>query len=75
MPHARIDRLLFPQTFIVRESSNAASMALSVRLPAGKGPHVEHFLIEKHDGKLSLETSDNRFSDISSLVACYSTRW
>ena len=50
-------------------------MALSVRLPTGKGPHVEHFLIEKHDGKLSLESSDNRFSDISSLVACYSTRW
>ncbi|XP_043189172.1 protein sprint-like isoform X3 [Amphibalanus amphitrite] len=63
-----------PGTFIVRESSNTASMALSVRLPAGKGPHVEHFLIEKQDGKLSLESSDNRFSDICSLVACYSSR-
>ncbi|KAI4472822.1 hypothetical protein M0802_016488 [Mischocyttarus mexicanus] len=47
-------------------------MALSVRLPAGKGPYIEHYLIQANKGKLSLETSENRFDNIPSLIAHYS---
>ncbi|PNF41657.1 hypothetical protein B7P43_G07620 [Cryptotermes secundus] len=47
-------------------------MAISVRLPAGKGPYIEHYLIQAVDGELSLESSDNRFSNIPSLIAHYS---
>ncbi|XP_043789708.1 protein sprint isoform X9 [Apis laboriosa] len=47
-------------------------MALSVRLPPGKGPYIEHYLIQANKGKLSLETSENRFDNIPSLIAHYS---
>ncbi|GLH14936.1 Protein sprint [Gryllus bimaculatus] len=47
-------------------------MAISVRLPAGKGPYIEHYLIQASGGQLSLESSDNRFDNIPSLVAHYS---
>lgn len=50
-------------------------MALSVRLPAGKGPYIEHYLIQANNGKLSLETSENRFDNIPSLIAHYSQCW
>ncbi|XP_043508470.1 protein sprint [Frieseomelitta varia] len=46
-------------------------MALSVRLPPGKGPYIEHYLIQANKGKLSLETSENRFDNIPSLIAHY----
>ncbi|XP_044581676.1 protein sprint isoform X2 [Cotesia glomerata] len=58
--------------FVVRQSSQNDTMALSVRLPAGKGPYIEHYLIQANKGKLSLETSDNRFDNIPSLIAHYS---
>ncbi|XP_037073336.1 protein sprint-like [Pollicipes pollicipes] len=61
-----------PGTFIVRQSSRAPTMALTVRLPPGKGPHVEHFLVRVQGGKLGLELSDHRFDNISSLIAHYS---
>nr|XP_050859391.1 protein sprint-like isoform X3 [Vespula vulgaris] len=58
--------------FVVRQSSQSDTMALSVRLPAGKGPYIEHYLIQANKGKLSLETSENRFDNIPSLIAHYS---
>ncbi|XP_070169330.1 protein sprint isoform X4 [Polyergus mexicanus] len=58
--------------FVVRQSSQSETMALSVRLPAGKGPYIEHYLIQANKGKLSLETSENRFDNIPSLIAHYS---
>lgn len=47
-------------------------MALSVRLPPDKGPYIEHYLIQSVGGRLSLETSENRFDNIPSLIAHYS---
>ncbi|KAJ8684442.1 hypothetical protein QAD02_020234, partial [Eretmocerus hayati] len=58
--------------FVVRQSSQSDTMALSVRLPVGKGPYIEHYLIQANKGKLSLETSENRFDNIPSLIAHYS---
>ncbi|XP_075233749.1 protein sprint-like isoform X3 [Lycorma delicatula] len=58
--------------FVVRQSSQTCTMAISVRLPAGKGPYIEHYLIEASpDGRLSLESSDNKFDSIPALVAHY----
>jgi hypothetical protein len=58
--------------FKVRKSSKANTMALSVRLPEGRGPHVEHYLIEDGgNGKLHLEGSDNYFNAIPMLVCHY----
>lgn len=61
--------------FLVRQSSQSDTMALSVRLPSGKGPYIEHYLIQANKGKLSLETSDNRFDNIPSLIAHYAQCW
>ncbi|XP_023290235.1 protein sprint isoform X3 [Orussus abietinus] len=61
--------------FVVRQSSQTDTMALSVRLPTGKGPYIEHYLIQSNKGKLSLETSENRFDNIPSLIAHYSQCW
>nr|CAD7590069.1 unnamed protein product [Timema genevievae] len=58
--------------FVVRQSSQPNTMAISVRLPAGKGPYIEHYLIQAVDGQLSLESSDNRFDNIPQLIAHYS---
>ncbi|XP_025602606.1 protein sprint isoform X5 [Athalia rosae] len=58
--------------FVVRQSSQSDTMALSVRLPSGKGPYIEHYLIQANRGQLSLETSENRFDNIPSLIAHYS---
>ncbi|XP_063229245.1 protein sprint isoform X2 [Bacillus rossius redtenbacheri] len=58
--------------FVVRQSSQPDTMAISVRLPAGKGPYIEHYLIQAVDGQLSLESSDNRFDNIPQLIAHYS---
>lgn len=66
---------LSSQNFVVRQSSQPDTMAISVRLPAGKGPYIEHYLIQAVDGELSLESSDNRFSNIPSLIAHYSQCW
>lgn len=32
--------------FVVRQSSQPDTMALSVRLPPDKGPYIEHYLIQ-----------------------------
>ncbi|CAB3372261.1 Hypothetical predicted protein, partial [Cloeon dipterum] len=58
--------------FVVRQSSQADTMAISVRLPAGKGPYIEHYLVQATStGQLALESSENKFDDIPSLVAHY----
>ncbi|XP_053203109.1 protein sprint-like [Panonychus citri] len=59
--------------FIVRNSSKYNSMALSVRLPEGKGPHVEHYLVETSpNGLFHLEGSENYFTSMTSLISHYS---
>lgn len=59
--------------FVVRKSSQPDTMALSVRLPPDKGPYIEHYLIHSSEGRLGLETSENRFVDISALIAHYAS--
>lgn len=63
------------QNFVVRQSSQTCTMAISVRLPAGKGPYIEHYLIEAGPDGLSLESSDNKFVSIQALVAHYAQCW
>lgn len=55
----------------VRESSKANTLALSVRLPAGRGPHVEHYLVERGEAGLCLEGSEHGFPSELDLVAHY----
>ncbi|GBP31776.1 Protein sprint [Eumeta japonica] len=57
--------------FVVRQSSQPDTMAISVRLPADKGPYIEHYLIQSTEGKIGLETSHNRFDNIPELIAHY----
>lgn len=62
--------------FVVRQSSQAATMAISVRLPASKGPYIEHYLVQADDaGRLGLESSENRFDSIPQLIAHYCQCW
>ena len=65
----------FLKNFIVRQSSQPDTMAVSVRLPAGKGPYIEHYLIQANEGQLSLESSENMFESIPSLIAHYCQCW
>ncbi|XP_050343973.1 protein sprint isoform X6 [Nymphalis io] len=58
--------------FVVRQSSQPDTMAISVRLPADKGPYIEHYLIQASSGRIGLETSHNRFDNIPELIAHYS---
>lgn len=59
-------------SFIVRASSKQHTMALSVRLPVGRGPHVEHYLIEElAERKLHLEGSVHYFSVLPQLICHY----
>ncbi|XP_058826014.1 protein sprint isoform X2 [Topomyia yanbarensis] len=58
--------------FIVRGSSQAKTMAVSVRLPLDCGPYIEHYLIQSNEGLLSLESSRFKFDSIPSLIAHYS---
>ncbi|XP_075589747.1 protein sprint isoform X5 [Dermatophagoides farinae] len=73
--------------FIVRQSSKPNTMAVSVRLPQGRGPHVEHYLIEKitkapvsssttksssTSSVFRLEGSEHYFNSILQLVIHYS---
>lgn len=68
--------LFILQNFVVRQSSQTCTMAISVRLPAGKGPYIEHYLIQAaDDGQLSLESSDNKFESIPALIAHYAQCW
>ncbi|XP_063927550.1 protein sprint isoform X4 [Zophobas morio] len=57
--------------FVVRQSSQSDTMALSVRLPLDKGPYIEHYLIQSTEGQLGLETSENRFGSMPELIAHY----
>ncbi|XP_050547742.1 protein sprint isoform X3 [Daktulosphaira vitifoliae] len=58
--------------FVVRQSSQTGTMAISVRLPSGKGPYIEHYLIQAtSDNRLALESSDNKFDSIPMLIAHY----
>ncbi|XP_048526431.1 protein sprint isoform X5 [Dendroctonus ponderosae] len=59
--------------FVVRKSSQSDTMALSVRLPPDKGPYIEHYLIHSSEGRLGLETSENRFVDMAALIAHYAS--
>ncbi len=63
----------------VRQSSKPQTLALSVRLPHGRGPHVEHYLIEKRSTSKAntttifrLEGSEHFFSSVLNLVVHYS---
>ncbi|CAH0561513.1 unnamed protein product [Brassicogethes aeneus] len=58
--------------FVVRKSSQSDTMALSVRLPPDKGPYIEHYLILSSEGRLGLQTSENRFVDMAALISHYS---
>lgn len=63
--------------FIVRQSSKPQTLAISVRLPHGHGPHIEHYLIERRNTSKSnclfrLEGSEHYFSTILNLVTHYS---
>ncbi|CAH2090290.1 unnamed protein product [Euphydryas editha] len=58
--------------FVVRQSSQPDTMAISVRLPADKGPYIEHYLIQAASGRIGLETSHNCFDNIPELIAHYS---
>lgn len=75
--NSRHSTLLSLQNFIVRQSSQQNTRALSVRLPPDKGPYIQHYLIEIHnDGTAySLEASENRFGTLPALIAYYSQRW
>lgn len=68
-------RLSCTQSFVVRGSSQTNTMAVSVRLPPGTGPYIEHYLIQSHLGELSLETSKFKFDSIPALIAHYSQCW
>lgn len=64
------------QNFVVRQSSQTGTMAISVRLPSGKGPYIEHYLIQATaDNRLALESSDNKFDSIPMLIAHYAQCW
>lgn len=63
------------QSFVVRGSSQVNTMAVSVRLPPGTGPYIEHYLIQSNQGVLSLETSKFKFDSIPALIAHYSQCW
>lgn len=67
---------IFLQNFVVRKSSQNSTMAISVRLPTGKGPYIEHYLIQVYeDGQFGLESSDNKFPTIPLLIAYYCQCW
>ncbi|XP_055696838.1 protein sprint isoform X2 [Phlebotomus papatasi] len=57
--------------FVVRGSSQANTMAVSVRLPPDTGPYIEHYLIQSDNGILSLESSRFKFDSIPALIAHY----
>jgi hypothetical protein len=70
--NVKLINLIF-QSFIVRQSSQIGTMAVSVR--QAEAPHVEHYLIQQNDqnGKLRLESSEHLFENILSLVYHYAT--
>jgi len=39
----------------------------------GLGPYIEHYLIHSSEGRLGLETSENRFVDMAALIAHYAS--
>lgn len=63
--------MIFFQNFVVRGSSQANTMAVSVRLPPDTGPYIEHYLIQSDNGILSLESSRFKFDSIPALIAHY----
>lgn len=50
-------------------------MAVSVRLPDGTGPYIEHYLIISENGVLSLESSRFEFNSIPALIDHYAKCW
>ncbi|XP_047736932.1 protein sprint isoform X1 [Hyalella azteca] len=46
-------------SFIVRQSSKPNTLAITVRLPPNKGPHIEHYLIEVHHSNNNKQTDKN----------------
>jgi len=62
--------------FIVRQSSQNNTLALSVRHSESQEESIEHYLIQQSTecpGKLNLESSDHLFDNVLSLVYHYST--
>ena len=67
-----INILFLFQAFIIRQSSQSNTLALSV----SEQDIIEHYLIEpskQSSDKLSLESSDHSFDNVLSLVYHYST--
>ena len=67
-----INILFLFQAFIIRQSSQSNTLALSV----SEQDIIEHYLIEPSkqcSDKLSLESSDHSFDNVLSLVYHYST--
>ena len=68
--------LIVFQAFIVRQSSQNDTLALSVRHSESQEESIEHYLIQQSTtcpGKLNLEFSDHLFDNVLSLVYHYST--
>ena len=64
------------QAFIVRQSSQNNTLALSVRHTESQEESIEHYLIQQSttcSGKLNLESSEHQFDNVLSLVYHYST--
>lgn len=58
-------------TFIIRNSSQSDTYALSAQFPNGSGANVDHYLIEKKENGYRVQGSNHIFSDITKLVAFY----
>ncbi|XP_052827996.1 uncharacterized protein LOC106875870 [Octopus bimaculoides] len=60
-----------PGMFIVRQSTQKSSMALSVHLSQSDGPVVEHYLIENYSDSPHLQGSDKTFNNVPELIYNY----
>ena len=59
------------QTFIIRNSSQPNTYALSAQFPTKDGANVDHYLIENINDGYRVQGSSHVFSDITKLVAFY----
>ncbi|KAI6223084.1 hypothetical protein M3Y99_01465500 [Aphelenchoides fujianensis] len=60
-----------PGVFIVRSSTQADSLALSIKMPPEAEVDVENYLIEQADGGYRLENSPNVFPSLPLLIHHY----
>jgi len=59
-------------SFLIRQSSQPGTLALSLRTGAGEDD-IQHFIIISRNGSVALEDSDLEFDSLVSLVNHYST--